>query len=140
MSPNGKNPAIRHNYQPREENVYLVPENELDLLGSTDLRASFLMTISMGFLGLIISMTTTGREWPWSVGFWTTLGFLAGVTLILAIWCGYELKRRKDIVGKIKKLPKPVRNGNGDTGITPPAKPAPSPFDISWPGGGRLSP
>ena len=58
-------PGIRHNIQSREENAYIVPEGELEFLGSFNFTASLLSGLACASVGIAIT-TFLNASAPWT--------------------------------------------------------------------------
>lgn len=108
------NPGIRHNIQSREENAYIVPEGELEFLGSFNFMASLLAGLACAFVG--IAVTTFLNATP----SWTTtqcIGVFGGLLIAITLfaWCPREVFQSKSLIARIKSRPKPKHRRTANT-------------------------
>ena len=108
-------PGIRHNIQPREEVAYIVPEGELELLGSLNFTATLLLSLA-GALASIAATTALNASGQWTITECIVVfGFSSGA-LALIVWCRREALQGKSLIARIKRRPKPRRESNGNGG------------------------
>lgn len=100
------NPGIRHNIQPREEKAYIVPEGELEFLGSFNFTASLLAGLGCAFVGIAVT-TFLNASAPWTAA--ECIGVYGGTLAAIALflWCGREAFQSKSLIARIKRRPKP---------------------------------
>lgn len=108
-------PGITHNIQPREEIAYIVPESELELLGSLNFTATLLISLA-GALGSIAVTTAVNASSPWTA---TECAIVFGslfAAIALIVWCRRETLVSKSLIARIKRRPKPKRDGDANAG------------------------
>ena len=106
------NATITYNVQPREENAYLVPEGDLDLLGQFSFMSTLLLSLAgmAGTIAVTAYMNITGEWTAQDCAVVYGSGFVA---VALVAWCIYELRHKNSMIARIKKRPKP-KSENGD--------------------------
>ena len=108
-------PGIRHNIQPREEVAYIVPEGELELLGSLNFTATLLLSIA-GALASIAATTALNASSPWTIAECVGVVGSSFGALALIVWCRREALQSRSLIARIKRRPKPKRESNGNGG------------------------
>ena len=105
--------GIKHNLQPREENLYPVSEGELDSLASFSFTASLLAGFGTVLAGIAIPAALDVNS-PWTLTKCGEVFGCSGFALGLFIWSHREVTQGKSLLRRIKRKPKPERNGNGN--------------------------
>ena len=108
-SPSG----IKHNFQPREENLYPVSEGELDSLASFSFTASLLASLGIVLVGVAIPAALDVKS-AWTIDKCVTVIGCSALALGLFVWSYREVTQGKSLLRRIKRKPKPERNGNGN--------------------------
>lgn len=104
--------GIKHNLQPREENLYPVSEGELDSLASFNFTASLVAGIGMVLAGIAIPAALDVNS-PWTLAKCIEVIGCSALALVLFIWSYREVTQGKSLLRRIKRKPKPERNLNG---------------------------
>ena len=103
--------GIKHNLQPREENLYPVSEGELDSLVSFSFTASLVAGVGMVLVGIAIPAALDVDN-PWTLAKCVEVFGCSALAVGLFIWSYREVTQGKSLLRRIKRKPKPERNGN----------------------------